>query len=316
MNQLMKRIFDCLSQEDRFFSAGEIAPELSRTMVWKGILQLRQAGCVIEGRSRLGYRLVDRREYLDQWIVAQHLKTQWLGRPFYALGQIDSTNDELKRRALLGAPHGLVLCSDHQTAGRGRQGRQWHSSSGKALQFSCLLRPNLEIEQVSLLTQVAAVACVKALETLGFEAQIKWPNDLWLSGKKCAGILCEMACEANSVHYVIVGIGLNVNQKEFPSDLDQATSLYQQGGQLFDRSSLMATLLGCLESEIDHFTSCGADQVLEFARSRNGLKGRFVRTEKVNGTVLDIDDGGRLVLRCDDGELVRLSSGEVHLIQK
>ena len=245
------------------------------------------------------------------------LGTVWLGRSWRHLSSCGSTNDEAAAWALAGAPHGAVVVADHQERGRGRQGRVWHSESADSLYFSTVLRPPLVPMQVPPLTLCAGVAVAEALARFEVTPSLKWPNDLLIDGKKIAGILTEMSAAdpRGRVDHVILGIGVNLNTETWPPELGElATSLRQaRGGRSVDRAIFAATLCERLEHWYDRFISDGPSAVSQGWRRFAAFFGRRVRAGALEGVAESLDDDGALVLRLDDGQARRITSGEVHL---
>lgn len=173
------------------------------------------------------------------------ISEKWLGKKIYEYKEISSTNTEAQRLAEEGAPHGTVVIAELQTAGRGRRGRQWISQAGKGLWFSIILKPQLLPESVSVLSLVAALAVEKAIfQMTERKSQIKWPNDIVMEGKKVCGILSEMCLREGHIHHIVVGIGINVEQQEFPEELkDMATSLENICGKPIERKQLLQEVL-------------------------------------------------------------------------
>src|SRR4051794_14278733 len=154
------------------------------------------------------------------------LQTRWLGRAYRHLAECRSTNDEAAAWARAGAPHGALVIADAQTGGRGRLGRTWHSPPGENLYFSTVLRPEIPPHRAPPLTLAVGVALADAVREAGCDAQLKWPNDLLLDGKKVAGILTEMTTSGGRVEFVVIGIGVNLDARAFPAELDgRATSI-------------------------------------------------------------------------------------------
>lgn len=159
--------------------------------------------------------------------------------------ELDSTNIRINELAKDGAEHGIVVVADKQTAGRGRRGRTWESPSGTNLYFSILLRPDIQVEKAPMMTVLMAYSAGKVLrEQWDLQAEIKWPNDLVIRGKKICGILTEMTLDGSKIGHVVVGTGINVNVTEFPEELkDKATSLYLESKKIFDRKKLLQEVL-------------------------------------------------------------------------
>lgn len=231
-----------------------------------------------------------------------------LGGPLVHLGEIGSTNDRARELALAGAAHGTVVLAESQTAGRGRQGRSWIAPPGSALTLSALLR--LDRDRLALLPLTAAVATCEACEAVcDVEARIKWPNDVWLDGRKAAGILIEARPQEG---WAVLGIGLNVNTSadQFPPELAEiATSLRIAGGDELDRGLVLEALLERLAAH----TSTDATNVLDAYRPRDALRDRPVSWAGGAGTAGGVDEHGNLVVFTDDGERLTLDAGEVHL---
>lgn len=290
-----------------FLSSAELTAP--RMKVWQAVAELRELGIEVEGKRRKGYRLVDSTQVFSTDAFYAHLTTQRLGRHFEWVESIDSTNNAIKAQAHR-LPEGATLAAEHQTAGRGRQGRSWSSAQG-ALQFSLLLKPRIAPSQGALLTQVTGASLAQTLSTL-CDLGIKWPNDLLIDGKKVCGILAEMMCDGEEVSWVCVGIGLNVNQTHF-DDLPQATSLALACGKKFDRALLLAQILNGLERDYAHFFDQGAEKFLDLCRAKSTLLGHSVTFDGGCGLATDIDSQGRLVVRLDNGTTQALTSGEAHI---
>ena len=177
----------------------------------------------------------------------------------YYYETLDSTNTHICQMAVQGAQHGTVVVANKQTAGKGRRGRVWESSSGDNIYMSILLRPEIEANQASMLTLVMAYSVAKAIQKAGFsDAKIKWPNDIVLSRKKVCGILTEMFTKDTDIDYVVIGVGVNVNTKGFPEEIqDTATSLYLCSGVFVDKDTLLKDILGCFWKEYDRFLNTG-----------------------------------------------------------
>lgn len=241
------------------------------------------------------------------------LRGRW-GRPLYALGSTPSTQTVLHRLAADGAPEGTVVVADHQTRGRGRYGRSWVASPGRALLASILLRPALPPPRLGEIGLAAAVAAADALETTaGVAVRIKWPNDLLVGSKKVAGILAEAALEGAGGGYVALGVGINVSQgpEEFPSELrGRATSLALAGGRPVGREALLAALLAELEVRYRTLSTEGFPPIREAWLARAVLGQRVVYGGG-EGVAVDLAPDGGLIVRNGDGRLTTIVSGEV-----
>jgi BirA family biotin operon repressor/biotin-[acetyl-CoA-carboxylase] ligase len=211
----------------------------------------------------------------------------------------DSTNERAKELALAGAPHGTLVTADEQTAGRGRQGREWTAPPRSAVLMSVVLR---ELDE-----RLPLTAAVALCEALPVEAAIKWPNDVWIEGRKVAGILVEGRPQEG---WAVLGIGVNVTTRAFPPDLaESATSLHLAGIEE-EADSVLAALLRSL----DEWLAAPPSRVLDAWRSRDALKGQRVRWAGGDGVASGIDDSGALVVETSSGQ-VALDAGEVHLLR-
>ncbi len=243
----------------------------------------------------------------------------WADR-FHYFDTVDSTNNFLKRQALLGAPHGTVAVADCQTGGKGRLGRSFQSPGGVGIYLSMLLRPECPQEQLMHLTCAVGTAMCDAVETsAGFRPGIKWTNDLVWEKRKLSGILVELLNDTNGKLCVVIGIGVNCCQRpeDFPEELrDRAGSLAMVTGKEIDRPRVAAAMMEAL-AKMDRNLLTGKEAIL--ARYRRdcvtlGQHISVVRGEEIrHGTALDIGENGDLLVRFDDGHTEAVSSGEVSI---
>jgi BirA family transcriptional regulator, biotin operon repressor / biotin---[acetyl-CoA-carboxylase] ligase len=232
------------------------------------------------------------------------------GRPYLWSASCGSTQDALRASGL---PEGAVAVTEHQTSGRGRQGRRWEDTAGRALLLSVLLRPPPE-SQTQQLSLVAGLAVAEAIEEARDLAAIKWPNDVLLGGRKVAGILLE-----SSGVEVVCGVGVNVTQTEaeLPAETRlPAASLLTATGHEADRAELLASFLETLEHRYDTWRRLGLAPLLDELEARNSLRGHVVRVGGETGTVEHIAVDGRLALRRGDGTECLVVSGDVMEVQR
>lgn len=222
--------------------------------------------------------------------------------------ETDSTNAEALRLAASGEPEGCVVVADAQSAGRGRLDRSWWSEPGRSLLASWLVRPSLDVERWPALTLVAGLAAARALIAAGgIDVRLKWPNDLLVGGRKLGGLLAE----TNGRGALVVGLGVNVRQTEFPSDLaDLATSVVAAGGKPVERAWLLAATLSGFGARMG-----APEQALEEYRALCDTLGKRVRIERggaepLEGVARDLSAGGALVIEAD-GDVVEISAGDV-----
>jgi BirA family biotin operon repressor/biotin-[acetyl-CoA-carboxylase] ligase len=225
---------------------------------------------------------------------------------------LDSTNRYLLEEARGGADAGLVVVADHQEAGRGRLGRVWQSTPDASLLVSVLVRPLTTVARVHLVTVAAAVAMAEAVgRVAGFEPSIKWPNDLVVGDRKLAGVLAEAELGGGEVRAVVVGIGVNVNWEQFPSELGGlATSCSLESGRVVDRRELLAEYLVRFDATLDD-----VDAAATSYRRRLATLGRRVRVELPSGTLegvaVDVDHFGQLLVETGPGCIEEIAAGDV-----
>lgn len=305
-------------------SGGKLSEYLkvSRTAIWKQMNNLRQEGYEIDSIPSKGYLLQSAPDLLSEVEIQNQLKTKIVGRRIIYFDSIDSTNNIAKDYALNDWEEGLVITSEEQTNGRGRRGRPWASPKGSGVWMSLLLRPNILPSEAPKFTLLAAVAVVKAIyEETGLEAQIKWPNDIIVHKKKVCGILTEMNAELDNINYIVIGIGINVNQKkdDFPADIRRfAISLAQAKKEKVSRQSLVRRILENLESYYLNFMQQkDFSSILQEWRERSCTIGRQVKAtlngEEIRGTAIDITDEGALLVQKGDKDRIEISYGDVSI---
>lgn len=249
--------------------------------------------------------------------LESQIKTNIFGKTICYKETINSTNTEAKRLANLGDPHGLLVIAEQQTSGKGRQGRSWSSEKGSGIFMSLLLKPNFLPEKASMLTLMTALAVVDTIkEEMNLEACIKWPNDIVVNGKKVCGILTEMSAEENQIHYVIIGIGINVNNEKFPEEIREiATSLRIETGIRLKRSPFVAKLLEKLESYYEIFLQTGdlgfcLQSYNEKLINQNKQVKIIDSSGQFTGIAKGINAKGELLVQTKQ-KLVKVRSGEV-----
>jgi len=251
--------------------------------------------------------------------VLPRLTTTWLGSPYYHETEVDSTNTRITALALSGGTHGTVLAAEYQTKGRGRLDRSWHSPAGANLTFSVLLRPEWLVGEVPPVSLAVGIALAEAVELLLPEApEVKWPNDILWQGRKLAGILVESSVDCEQVLHVALGIGLNVNQVEFPAEItSRAVSLRLATGKPWDRAEVLATLLGRLEIWMDHLADRRTDWLISSWQRFAPWIGQQIAVRSGNqelvGTALGLAPQGALRLQDPQGKIHSVVSGDVRI---
>jgi BirA family biotin operon repressor/biotin-[acetyl-CoA-carboxylase] ligase len=299
-------------------SGTKIADEIgtSRSEVWRLVQQLRTLGVEITGHPATGYGLKSVPDLLLPDMLAPLLKGTIFGQHIHHYYRIGSTNSEAMDAASAGAPEGSVFLAEQQTAGRGRGANQWHSAQSAGIYCSVVVKPALPPSEALILSLAAGLAVETAVQQIDSRvtADLKWPNDLLIDGKKFCGILTEMNAEATRVRYIVVGIGINVNQASFPAELRQtATSLRLATGTEWSRVELCAALLKSLDREYrDLLEKPGAHEAIlrRFQERSSSVRGRQVSVSEnggFEGVTEGLDLRGFLQVRTAQGVRTVLS---------
>ena len=252
----------------------------------------------------------------NETTIADQIHTKWAGKTVHFARETDSTNLWIKRLAKEGASEGTLALAEFQSAGRGRLGRSWEVPEGTSVMMSILLRPKFEPQYAPTLTLVMGMAVAKAVKSLGFDVSIKWPNDVVVSHKKICGILTEMGVRDGKIDYAVIGVGINVNIKEFPEEMaDKATSLYLESGREFDRSQIPGLVMEAFEEYYEKFAATcdlsGLKEEYESILANYNQPVRVLAKEPYEGVARGITDGGELLVEKTDGTIVAVSAGEV-----
>lgn len=313
-------ILKLLKETDGYISGQELCERfgVSRTAIWKVINQLKEEGYEIEAVRNKGYTLKSSSDVLSKEELGSSIHTTWAGANVLCFDKTDSTNIRIRVAAEAGAPHGTLAVAEIQEGGKGRRGRSWVSPPGVGIWMSMLLRPQISALSASMLTLVMALAAQKGIkEATGIESQIKWPNDLVLNKKKICGILTEMSTELMEIQYVIPGIGININQTEFPEEIrETATSLYLETGKKYQRSEIIARIMEAFEEYYEVFTKTeDMSGLMEEYNAKLVNLGNEVcvldPAGEYRGISEGIDKNGGLLVRLPDGTRKEVISGEV-----
>jgi BirA family biotin operon repressor/biotin-[acetyl-CoA-carboxylase] ligase len=300
---------------------------ISRAQVWKDVQTLRDAGYTIRAEAGDGYRLHGAPDRLYAEEIQAGLATRWLARDIRYFDTADSTNRVARELAREGVAHGTAVIAEGQTAGRGRLGRSFYSPPYLNLYTSVVLRPNVSTAEAPTWILASAVAVAETIAATlddGVCVEIKWPNDVLLSGLKTSGILMELGAEATRVEYLILGVGvnLNVDRATFPDEFrDVATSLASHGCRRVDRIAFTRALYGNLEEVFDACAERGFDAVRQRFDDRFKMRGRRIRVIQLDGsewsgTALGIDAHGALRLETPGGEEIRVVAGDVTIAKE
>jgi BirA family biotin operon repressor/biotin-[acetyl-CoA-carboxylase] ligase len=298
---------------------------VSRTAIWKAIKQLEKEGYTIEAQSNKGYRLVEASgiDVFSKVEIESQMDTNWVGKKLVFHKETGSTNLDAKKLADEGAASGALVVADMQTAGRGRRGRDWVSPAGKDIYMTLMLRPECRPDKASALTLVMALAVLEGIQDVikmpnGASLGIKWPNDIVINNKKTCGILTEMSAELDGIHYVVIGVGINVNQTEFAEDIrNTATSMYIESGEKINRSKLVARVMHYFEEDYEIFANTWDLTGLVDKYNKYLVNcGKEVRVLDPKGEydafAEGINENGELIVRRkDNDETVLVYAGEV-----
>ena len=292
-------------------SGTKVAQEIgtTRSEIWRLIQRLRRLGVEIAGHPATGYQLRAMPDLLLPEILSPLVRGTLFENHLHHFYKIGSTNVAAMEAAAAAAPDGTVLLAEEQTAGRGRGNHAWHSARSAGIYCSAIVRPALPPADVLILSLAAGLAVQSAVEEVGnARADLRWPNDLLLDGKKFCGILTEMTAEATRVRHVVVGIGINVNHASFPGSLQsEATSLRLATGTEWSRVELTAALLKSLDREYKLLISgpSGRDSILRrFAERSSYVRGKNVHVDEnggFDGVTEGLDTRGFLQVRTPQG---------------
>ncbi len=311
-----------LKQQDHI-SGEQLAKQfnISRTAIWKHVNELRKMGYEIESHPHYGYALIKNTDLLVPEEITFELNTNVIGKRILHLSEVDSTQNIADKLAREGAEEGTCVIAEKQTSGRGRRSRNWASPFKDGVYISIILRPNLKPLHIIQIPLIAGVALVKAMEkTTSLTPSIKWPNDIFLSGRKVAGILTEVNCDIDTVHYIVLGIGINVNTRKtaLPKEIKgTATSLSQECGHDISRVDFLKQLLLELETAYNEFVTNGFEAIGKQWMAYNNTIGSNIKVNdgqtEIEGKALRIDDDGFLIIKTDDGQTQRIISADISL---
>lgn len=314
------------NNKGKLISGGELSKILnvSRTAIWKSINSLKEEGYNIESIANEGYKLDIECDMLSENIIKSNLKTKLLGNKFEIFKTIDSTSSYLKRQSQNKAEEGLIILSENQTNGRGRMSRSFFSPSNTSIYMSILLRPNMLITDINIITIVSAVSVLTAIENVvKIKPQIKWVNDILYNNRKLCGILTEAAIESESgyVDYIVTGIGVNINisETDFPEEIKhKAISIHQITNKYCDRNKLIAEIINNFEQNyFDLIYHNKKNEILDVYRKNLTMIGEKIRViqgeQNYIAKAVGIDDNAELIIETEDGKIKIINSGEISI---
>lgn len=317
---MKEEILRLLRSADGYISGQELCNRfgVSRTAVWKAINQLKEAGYEIEAQQNKGYRLMAAPDLMTEAEIKSLMHTEWVAKEVLYFDTIDSTNTKAQELAEKGYPSGTLVVADKQESGKGRRGRSWVSPSGTGIFMTLMIKPDINPNNASMLTLVAALAVAKAITSVtGEEALIKWPNDIVVNGKKVCGILTEMNAQFDYINHLVVGIGINVHNESFPEEISQMASslMIEAGGKRFHRAQIIAETMSYFEQYYDTFLKTQDLSALvreydELLVNRNKSVRVLDPKEPFDGKAMGITPKGELIVETWESRKL-VSSGEV-----
>ncbi|MFK9093436.1 biotin--[acetyl-CoA-carboxylase] ligase [Bacillus salipaludis] len=323
-SEIRKKLLDAFTNAGEIFLSGQHLAELigcSRTAVWKHIEELRKEGFELEAVRNKGYRIVKTPERITADEIRLGLATNFIGRNIHYEESVESTQKIAHRLSNEDVPEGSVIIAEEQLSGKGRMNRAWHSPKYSGIWMSLILRPNIPLTNAPQLTLLTAVAIVQAMEEeTGLQPVIKWPNDILLNGKKVTGILTELQAEADRIHSIIIGIGINVNQKkeDFPSELqEKASSLFIESGKLISRAGLIRSIFKHFEKLYLLYLEQGFFPIKLLWEGYAVSIGKILKartlTNVIEGKALGITDEGVLKLEDRTGVVHHIYSADIEV---
>jgi BirA family transcriptional regulator, biotin operon repressor / biotin---[acetyl-CoA-carboxylase] ligase len=323
-SEIRKNLLDAFTNASGAYLSGQSLANLigcSRTAVWKHIEELRKEGFVLEAVRNKGYRILKTPEMITADEIRLGLRTKFIGQNIHYEESVDSTQKIAQRLAYNEACEGTVVIAEEQISGRGRMNRKWHSPKFTGIWMSIILRPEIMPAKAPQLTLLTAVAVVQAIEEVtSLHPQIKWPNDILLNGRKVTGILTELQAEADRINSIIIGIGINVNQKrvDFPQDLENiATSLSIEKEESIQRAQLIQNVFKHLEKLYLLYLEKGFHPIKLLWESYAISIGNMIRARTLTGVIegkaLGITDDGVLKIEDHDGIVHHIYSADIEL---
>lgn len=318
------KLIEAFSNANGEFLSGQALADIlgcSRTAIWKHIEELRKEGFELEAIRNKGYRIINTPKNMTENELRLGLKTTIFGKTIHYLESTDSTQKVAHRLAQEGCPDGTLVIAEEQTNGRGRLARNWHSPKFTGIWMSLVLRPKLPPARAPQFTLIAAVAVAQAIEDVcEISPDIKWPNDLLLNGKKITGILTELQADSDKINAIIMGIGMNVNQKEddFPVELhDIATSLAIETGREISRSNLVKRILENLEKYYLIYLENGFAPLKLLWESYAVSLGKDIIARTISGNIsgkaLGITEEGVLKIQDENGHIHEIYSADIEI---
>ncbi|WP_077326646.1 biotin--[acetyl-CoA-carboxylase] ligase [Virgibacillus siamensis] len=327
MESNRNKLIELLSSSNDKYVSGQLLSEklnISRSAIWKHMRELEKDGYTIEGVSRKGYRIIHFPDKVSENTLQWGLHTSWIGKSIIHRESTSTTQEIAHQAARDGAANGAVVIADEQTKGKGRMNRQWHSSKGTGIWMSLILRPDIPPNLAPQLTLLTATVLADVFASyVNVQPKIKWPNDLLIHDKKTAGILTEMQAEQDQIQYVVIGIGINVNQEtdEIPDDIKhKATSLAIESGQNSNIKDLIQQILMTFERAYDTYMTNGfqtVKQKWEHYGYRIGER-LLIKTlrDEWYAKFIGIGEDGALLIQGNNNRIEQIYSAEIEWFEE
>jgi BirA family transcriptional regulator, biotin operon repressor / biotin---[acetyl-CoA-carboxylase] ligase len=323
-SQIRKDLLDAFTNAGDSYLSGQYLAELvgcSRTAIWKHIEELRKEGFELEAVRKKGYRILKTPEKITADEIRLGLTTNFIGKDIHYEESVESTQRIAHRLAYENVPEGTVVIAEEQLAGRGRMDRKWHSPKYTGIWMSIILRPNIPMIKAPQLTLLAAVAIVQAIEEhTDLNPGIKWPNDILINGKKVTGILTELQAEADRINSIIIGIGMNVNQRieDFSIEIQElATSLFIENGKIVSRADIIKAIFMNLERLYLLYLDQGFLPIKLLWESYAISIGKSIKArtllDTIVGKALGITDEGVLRIEDEHGVIHHVYSADIEI---
>lgn len=302
-------VLQLFTEADDYLSGEDISVRLgcTRAAVWKQVNELRRLGYQFDAKPRKGYRLMGRPDLLIAEEIKCFNQAKQIGKAIRYVDKTPSTQLLAHEWADEGAEHGSLIIADEQTGGKGRMGRMWHSPPGSGIWMSIVLNPHIPLVHAPHLTLLLSVAITRALKkSTGVDIGIKWPNDLFVAGRKVCGVLTEVRAEADQIHYCAAGIGINVHDHAFPQELRKiATSLSEVAERPLHRAELVASCCMEIEQLLQLYWDQGFSPVQTLWETHAFMLHQQVTVHSQSGTktgvAIGLDNSGALRLQTDGG---------------
>ncbi len=316
MKKTMIRIL--LEANDNFVSGEFISQQLgiTRAAIWKRMTKLKEEGFEIEAITKKGYRLISYPNILTKELIEIGMKTEFIGHDIEVLEAVDSTNDYAKKKAS-SSKDGSIVISKEQVKGKGRRGRDFHSSKDDGIYLSMILKPAIEPSKAPFITSIAGAALIKALDNFDVKGKVKWPNDILINDKKIAGILTEMSADIELIEYIILGVGINVDTMNFPDEIKAIASSLKLEGFNINKIDLIWSFAYEFEKLYNCYLEGKTKEVIDILNNNSSVIGRQINVHYLDkietALAIGINEQGALIIKTKDNQIKELNSGEISI---